>query len=53
MPFSILLDFYESFLTAKLLIILGDPDVKTSHALESVFINSGGNPFELMQDSVK
>jgi len=32
---------------------IGDPDVQTSEALESVLINSGDNPFELMRDSIK
>lgn len=32
---------------------LGDPDVQTSHVSESVFINSGENPFELMKISIK
>ncbi|KAF8399811.1 hypothetical protein HHK36_015682 [Tetracentron sinense] len=31
----------------------GDPDVQTSQALESIFINSGDNPFELMKSSIK
>ncbi|XP_010695995.2 probable galactinol--sucrose galactosyltransferase 2 isoform X2 [Beta vulgaris subsp. vulgaris] len=31
----------------------GDPDVQTSHVSESVFINSGENPFELMKNSIK
>ncbi|KAJ6814248.1 stachyose synthase [Iris pallida] len=31
----------------------GDPAVQTSQALESVFIHSGDNPFELMRDSIK
>ncbi|KAL4193260.1 hypothetical protein AMTRI_Chr06g176040 [Amborella trichopoda] len=31
----------------------GDPNVKTSQALEAVFINSGDNPFELMKESIK
>ncbi|KAL3512672.1 hypothetical protein ACH5RR_025389 [Cinchona calisaya] len=31
----------------------GDPNVRTSQALEAVFINSGDNPFELIKDSIK
>ncbi|KAJ4822523.1 hypothetical protein Tsubulata_048068 [Turnera subulata] len=31
----------------------GDDNVKTSQALEAVFINSGDNPFELIKSSVK
>ncbi|PIN27053.1 Galactinol--sucrose galactosyltransferase [Handroanthus impetiginosus] len=31
----------------------GDLDVRTSQALEGVFINSGDNPFELLKDSIK
>ncbi|GFZ07858.1 seed imbibition 1 [Actinidia rufa] len=31
----------------------GDPYVLTSQAFESVFVNSGDNPFELIKDSVK
>lgn len=31
----------------------GDPQVKTSQALEGVFVNSGENPFELIKDSIK
>ncbi|KNA07604.1 hypothetical protein SOVF_170300 [Spinacia oleracea] len=31
----------------------GDPDVQTTHVSESVFINSGENPYELMKNSIK
>lgn len=31
----------------------GDPAVQTTHVSESVFINSGDNPYELMKKSIK
>ncbi|XP_021749756.1 probable galactinol--sucrose galactosyltransferase 2 [Chenopodium quinoa] len=31
----------------------GDPDVQTNNVSESVFINSGDNPYELMKNSIK
>ncbi|GMN56879.1 hypothetical protein TIFTF001_027684 [Ficus carica] len=31
----------------------GDPDVQTSQMMESVFMNSGDNPYKLMKNSIK
>lgn len=31
----------------------GDPNIQTTHVSESVFINSGDNPYELLKDSIK
>lgn len=34
-------------------VVLGDPHVQTSEALEGVFINAGDNPFDLINKSIK
>lgn len=31
----------------------GDPNIQTTHVSESVFINSGDNPYELLKNSIK
>ena len=35
------------------LLVSGDPDVQTSQVMESVFMNSGDNPYKLMKNSIK
>ncbi|KAF4351306.1 hypothetical protein F8388_010860 [Cannabis sativa] len=37
----------------RLCVESGDDKVQTSQAMESLFVNSGDNPYELMKDSIK
>lgn len=50
---TFLVSTYQLNELCNLLCMTGDAYVQTTEVLEAVFINSGDNPFELIQNSIK